>query len=193
MVLHPEIRIYRQTFFINLNRKTFFVVCVIIFNAKSFTVMTIKKVLIAIDYGKHAEHAAEYGFDIARKFSAEVGLVNVVEPVLLPSTNTTDPLLGTPTESVGADELEIMDIQTTQSENIVDETIKKFAADMQVTHFTEYGSTADSIISCAKEFNADLIVVGTHSRTGLERLLMGSVAEHVVRHSPVPVLVVPMK
>jgi nucleotide-binding universal stress UspA family protein len=64
---------------------------------------------------------------------------------------------------------------------------------MQVTHFTEYGSTASGIIECSKEFGADLIVIGTHSRSGLDRLLMGSVAEHVVRHSEVPVLVVPFK
>jgi nucleotide-binding universal stress UspA family protein len=37
-----------------------------------------------------------------------------------------------------------------------------------------------------------MIVIGTHSRTGIDRLLMGSVAEHVIRHSEVPVLVVPM-
>jgi nucleotide-binding universal stress UspA family protein len=64
---------------------------------------------------------------------------------------------------------------------------------LKVTYFTEYGLTADSILKCGSEFNADLIVVGTHSRTGLDRFFMGSVAEHVVRHSHVPVLVVPLK
>ena len=70
--------------------------------------------------------------------------------------------------------------------------IKKYARGTEDNHFTEYGSTADGIIKCSTEFGADLIVVGTHSRTGLDRLLMGSVAEHVVRHSNVPVLVVPL-
>jgi nucleotide-binding universal stress UspA family protein len=155
--------------------------------------MTIQKVLIAINYGKHAEYAAEYGFDIARKFGAEAGLVNVVEPAIIPALTSADPIMSAPNEAMGMEELELMDIQTTQSENIVEQTIKKFAAGMQVTHFTEYGSSADGIIDCCKEFNADLIVIGTHSRSGLDRLLMGSVAEHVVRHSPVPVLVVPSK
>jgi nucleotide-binding universal stress UspA family protein len=54
------------------------------------------------------------------------------------------------------------------------------------------GSTADTIIDCAAQFAADLIVIGTHSRSGFDRLLMGSVAESVVRHSPVAVLVVPL-
>jgi nucleotide-binding universal stress UspA family protein len=155
--------------------------------------MTIEKILIGIDDSKHAEYAAEYGFDIARKFNAAVGLVNIVGPALMPPLTATDPMIGIQTEGIGIDELELMDIQKNQSENIVEQTIKKFAGDMSVTHFTDYGSTADGIVHCAKEFEADLIVIGTHSRHGLDRLLMGSVAEHVVRHSPVPVLVVPMK
>jgi nucleotide-binding universal stress UspA family protein len=84
-------------------------------------------------------------------------------------------------------------MQKQQSENIVERTIKRFAGDMQVTHFNEYGPTADGIIKCSKDFGADLIVIGTHNRTGLDRLLSGSVSEHVVRHSAVPVLVVPKK
>ncbi len=154
----------------------------------------IKKILIGIDDSKFAEHAAEYGFEIARKFNAAVGVVNIIEPAIMPQMSTgTDPILGTLSQGVGMEEVEIMDIQKNQSENIVDATIKKFAGDLQVSHFTDYGSKADGIINCSKEFKADLIVVGTHSRSGFDRLLMGSVAEHVVRHSEVPVLVVPFK
>jgi len=156
--------------------------------------MIIHKILIAIDDSAYAEHAAEYGFDVARKFDAEVGVVNIVEPAMMPQmTTNADPIMGMTAMGVGMDEMELIDIQKNQSENIVDRTIKKFAGDMPVTHFTEYGSTADGIIKCSKEFNADLIVIGTHSRSGIDRLLMGSVSEHVVRHSEVPVLVVPMK
>jgi nucleotide-binding universal stress UspA family protein len=156
--------------------------------------MIIEKILIAIDDSTHAEHAAEYGFDIARKFNAAVGLVNIVVPAMIPQMGTSnDPILGIPAMGVGIEEVELMDIQKNQSENIIDRTIKKFAGDMPVTHFTEYGQTADGIVTCSKEFKADLIVIGTHSRTGIDRLLMGSVAEHVIRHAEVPVLVVPMK
>jgi nucleotide-binding universal stress UspA family protein len=88
---------------------------------------------------------------------------------------------------------EIMDVQNQLSENLIEKTIKKFGNGLQVTHFNEFGDTADGIISCSKEFGADLIVIGTHSRSGIDRLLMGSVAEHVVRHSEIPVLVVPLK
>jgi nucleotide-binding universal stress UspA family protein len=155
--------------------------------------MTIKKILIGIDDSKHAEHAADYGFDIARRFGAAVGLVNMVEPAVVGSGVGLDPILGMSNPSTGIDDLEMMDIQKSESENVVERTIKQFGTDMTVTHFTEYGSTAEGIIDCSKEFEADLIVIGTHNRTGLDRLLMGSVAEHVVRHSTVPVLVVPLE
>jgi len=156
--------------------------------------MIITKILIAIDGSPAAEHAAAYGFDIARKFNSAVGIANIVEPAIIPQMSTsTDPIMGLPTGVNGIEEIELMDIQKQQSEHIVDDAIHKLAGDLEVTHFNEFGSTADGIIQCSKDFKADLIVIGTHSRSGLDRLLMGSIAEHVVRHSEVPVLVVPMK
>ncbi|MDB5009214.1 MAG: hypothetical protein JWR67_1261 [Mucilaginibacter sp.] len=153
--------------------------------------MKIKKILIGIDESKFAEHAAEYGFDIAHSFKASVGLVHIVEPMVIPGTSSSDILLGAPPQSLGINDLELISIQNDASETLIEKTIKKFGSDLQVTHFNEYGNTADGIIDCSKEFGADLIVIGTHSRTGLDRLLMGSIAEHVVRHSEIPVLVVP--
>lgn len=156
--------------------------------------MKITKILIGIDDSKFAEHAAGYGFDIAHKFNAIVGLVNIVEPVMMPQFSTgADPLMGSTMQGTGIEELELMDIQKNQSESIVERIIKKYAGAISVTHFNEFGSTSDGILTCSKEFGADLIVIGTHSRTGIDRFFMGSVAEDVVRHSTVPVLVVPMK
>ena len=154
--------------------------------------MTISKILIAVDDNKYAENATAYGFELARLHKAEVGLVNIVEPIVFPSQST-DTMTGMPVMVSNIDELEIMKVQSESAENIMQQTVSKFAGDLHVTNFTEFGSTAEGIINCSREFNADLIVIGTHSRTGLDRLLMGSVAEHVVRHSDVPVLVVPLK
>jgi len=153
--------------------------------------MKIKKILIGIDDSKFAEHAADYGFDIAHSFKAHVGLVHIVEPMVIPSTGNSDILLGASPQTMGINDVELMNIQNDASETLIERTIKKFGKGIEVTHFNEYGDTADGIIDCAKEFKADLIVIGTHSRSGLDRLLMGSVAEHVVRHSEIPVLVVP--
>lgn len=153
--------------------------------------MLIKKILIGIDNSPYAEHAAKYAFTMARTFNAKVGLVHIVEPNFMPPTAGMDPLAGSMPNAIG--DAEIMDVQNELSETLLEKTEKKFGKGLQVTHFNEFGDTADGIIDCSKDFKADLIVLGTHSRSGIDRLLMGSVAEHVVRHSEIPVLVVPMK
>jgi nucleotide-binding universal stress UspA family protein len=154
--------------------------------------MNIKKIIIGIDSSKIAQHAAEYGFELARAFNGQVGLVHVIEPAAMPLTSNVDPILGTSMQDMGAADVELLDIQNEASKKVTDSIIEKFGKDISITHFTEYGDTADGIIQASQEFSADVIVVGTHSRTGLDRLLMGSVAEHVVRHATIPVLVVPM-
>jgi|SRR5579863_3856623 len=154
--------------------------------------MKISKILIAVDESKYSEHAAEYGFELAHFYKADVGLVNIVEPVVMPATGA-DMVTGTIFEPPITSDPEFIHIQKEASENIIGQTIKHFAGDLKVTQFSEYGSTAEGILSCSNQFNADLIVIGTHSRTGLDRLLLGSVAEDIVRHSLVPVLVVPFK
>lgn len=59
---------------------------------------------------------------------------------------------------------------------------------LAVEYRLEYGEPGTVILAVAQEINADLIVMATHGRTGLRRLLMGSVAEHIVRRAPCPVL-----
>ncbi|MBS1530301.1 MAG: universal stress protein [Bacteroidetes bacterium] len=152
--------------------------------------MKIQRILIAVDNSKEAEHAAEYGFGLAHLCKADVGLVNIVEPMVAPAPGP-DMVTGSIFDQEVAADPEIMNIQKEVSENLIETTVKQFAGDLKVTQFSEFGSTANGILDCCAQFSADLIVIGTHSRSGLDRLLMGSVAEHVVRHSKVPVLVIP--
>jgi nucleotide-binding universal stress UspA family protein len=153
--------------------------------------MKISKILIGIDDSKFAEYAASYDFDVARTFNAHVGLVHIVEPAITTDTST-DTIMGMPLQTPDYNEMNLLEFQKEQAESIIERTIAKYAHGLQVTQFNEYGSTADGILNCSKEFKADLIVIGTHSRSGIDRLLMGSVAESVVRNSHIPVLVVPM-
>ena len=151
-----------------------------------------KKILIGVDNSVYAEHAAKMGFDLAKNLNAHVGLVHIIEPAFA-TPPVIDTTMGMPLQG-GAEinGMEVMDIQNEMSDNIIDRTTKKYAGELQVTHFTEYGSTADGILHCSKEFEADLIVIGTHSRFGIDRLFMGSVAEDVIRTSEIPVLVIPL-
>jgi nucleotide-binding universal stress UspA family protein len=153
----------------------------------------IKRILIGIDDSTYAEHAAKYGFNLAETLKAHVGLVHVNEPMAIPMANSgADAVLGTSMQGLsGMDDVNLLNAQTEISANIIAHAAKKYGGKLEVTQFNEYGPTAESIINCGKEFKADMIVIGTHSRSGFDRLLMGSVAEYVVRHSEIPVLVVP--
>src|SRR5260370_41970839 len=123
--------------------------------------MAIKKILIAVDESKYAEHAAEYGFDMARFYKAEVGVVYIVAPMIFPSSGT-DVITGLPVENNNIDELALIKIQSETAENIIQQTIKKFAADLEVTHYPEYATTAEVILRCAKQFGVNMIVSVTH-------------------------------
>ncbi|WP_179414393.1 universal stress protein [Mucilaginibacter sp. E4BP6] len=155
----------------------------------------IKKILIGVDDSKYAEAAAKYGFNLAESLNAHVGLVNIIEPVAI-STPIGDAngILGTPLYGLNAAEDEnIINAQTQVSESIIENIIKKYSGKMQVSHYTEYGSRGEGILNCSREFKADIIVIGTHNRSGLDRLFSSNVAEYVVKHSVIPVLVVPTK
>lgn len=153
----------------------------------------IKKILIGVDDSSYAENAAKYGFKLAETLGAHVGLVHMVEPTPLPTTTTgADVILGTPMQGLSNTEnMELLNVQNEISEALLTNIAKGHTGKLQITQFNEYGSTGEGIISCSHEFNADLIVVGTHKRSGFDRLLMGDTAEYIVRHSSIPVLVVP--
>ena len=155
-------------------------------------IMKIQRILIAVDDSQYAQHAAEYGFGLAHLCNADVGLVNIVEPMVVPAPGP-DIIPGAMLDPDVVSDRELMNVQKEASENTIERMVRQFAADVKVTRFSEFGSTADGILECSAQFGADLIVIGTHNRTGLDRLIMGSVAEHVVRHSHVPVLVIPFK
>ncbi len=153
--------------------------------------MNLSKILIAIDESLESDQAAARGFDLAHNYHSEVILVNIKE-LIVSSPGDAGLINGMPFEQGLGDDPELIKIQGEVSDNIIDRTIKKYAKDLKVSHFSEYGSAAESIIDYSNQFKVDLIVIGTHSRSGLDRLLLGSVAEHVVRHSKVAVLVVPV-
>lgn len=155
--------------------------------------MKISRILIGIDDSKYAEYATSYGFDLAKNFNAHVGLVHIVEPAISPDTGSgADNLMGMPLPTADYNDVTVMEIQREHADNIIHQTVAKYGKGVEITHFNEFGSTSDGILNCSEEFKADLIVIGTHSRSGIDRLLMGSVAETVIRNAKVPVLVVPL-
>lgn len=154
-------------------------------------IMKIRKILIGIDESEFSRYAAAYGFDIAHTYGAEVGLVHIVEPMVVP-TDTQDGLLGMPFDSnLNLPGTELETIQVNRSTTLLNQAAKEWGEGLEIAQFTQYGSTAEGIIECSREFNADLIVIGTHRRTGIDKFFLGNVAEQVVNKSLIAVLVVP--
>ena len=141
----------------------------------------LKRILLPTDFSKFSHNALNYAVALAEKFGAELYLLNVVQDigVLLPDMVSAVPVLP-PMDQITAGVREAL--QRLIQENHL-EQIKVQAEVREGTPFYE-------IIQFAKDKNIDLIVMGTHGRSGLAHVLMGSVAEKVVRKAPCPVLTV---
>ena len=142
--------------------------------------MKFHKILIAVDDGPTAEKVALNGFLLGQQLNAEIALLSVIDTTFLVTDGGV-----TPNEMA-----EIIKTDSRRSQQLL---IDKVFKDYKVWTFVEDGKAHEMILKVADEWEADLIVLGTHGRTGLSHLIMGSVAEHVVRHAKIPVLIVPSK
>jgi nucleotide-binding universal stress UspA family protein len=139
-----------------------------------------KKILIAIDDSPAAEKVASNSFQLGKKLNAEIALLSVVDDTAIVTDGGISP----------AELAEI--IKTDYKKNhkmLIDKVFKNY----KVWDFVEKGDPYKTILKVAEEWDADIIVLGTHGRTGLTHLLMGSIAEKVIRHSTKPLFIVPTK
>jgi universal stress protein A len=134
-------------------------------------------ILYPTDFSANAEAALALASALAREGHGRLVVLHVERPPLatLGGTAGVPPL---PTE---------YDRQRLEEQL---QRIKPLRPGIAVEHRLEYGDPASVILKTAQEVGTDLIVMGTHGRTGLRRLLMGSVAEQVVRKASCPVLTV---
>ncbi len=152
-----------------------------------------KKVMIAIDYDPTAQKVAETGYTLAKAMNAEVTLLHVVADPTYYSTLEFSPIMGF-TGFGSADDFKfINDKELIEAGYKFLTQIKKHLKDDGIKDLVKEGDFADTIIKTAKETNADIIVMGTHSRRWLESILVGSVAEKVLHHSEIPMFIVPTK
>jgi len=142
--------------------------------------MTYQRILIGIDSSPCSFHAAKKGFTLAHQLNATVGLIFVIDQ----HKEITNPDLGiTPQQS--------QSILLQQAEESIEQLVKLYHESGDILRFTPEGYPKEQILITAKDWNADLIIIGTHGRSGLAHLLMGSVAEHIIRHAQKPVMIVP--
>jgi universal stress protein A len=136
----------------------------------------LNSVLVAFDFGETSQKALVYGQNLTRAFGGCLHVLHVADTIATTASQFYPDHPGDP--EMRAESLALEHLRA-----LVPEGEAKLAVRIS-------GSPANAIVEYARSIHADVIVVGTHGRDGVSRLLMGSVAEHVVRHAPCPVLVV---
>jgi universal stress protein A len=142
--------------------------------------ISLKKILLPTDFSEYSGAARNYACSLAEKFGAELHVLHVLQDLV---SMAPEPGMAFPPPGDYMKELEAAAKQAL--EKIPGDALPQGVA---VKRILRQGSPFLEVIRYAKEENIDLIVMGTHGRTGLAHVLLGSVAEKVVRKSPCPVL-----
>ena len=149
----------------------------------SFLIMLPRKILVPTDFSEHADHALEYAVTLAAQLDATIHLVHSVSVAMA----------GLPEVGIAYGAM-MMETTTKEAQNELDTRVARYRSCVSLAPVRiEIGDPRDVIDQVAKTIGADLIVMGTHGRRGLRRMLLGSVAETVVRSAPCPVLTVRTK
>jgi nucleotide-binding universal stress UspA family protein len=135
-----------------------------------------ERILVPLDDSEESDAVRDHALDLAETADARVHLLSVVDQKILARDVTEDILLDR-LEAAAADTVE---------QGVAAAEERGLDADGEVVH----GKPYREILAAAED--ADLVVVGTHGRRGVDKLLLGSVSEKVVRSSPTPVLLVPV-
>jgi nucleotide-binding universal stress UspA family protein len=139
----------------------------------------IKKILCAIDRSPSSLQAFGYAIALARWQSARLTLLEVVEEAPLPGVSRARKSDGVPTETRTALERDLRRVLTARR-----------ASDVKVQILMRKGKVVETILAQARASRSRLVVIGSHGRAGVQRLVLGSVAERVLRLATCPVLTV---
>lgn len=151
-----------------------------------------KKILIAIDYNPTAQDIAKKGYELAQSMNAEVILLHVVLDYTYYSSLDYSPIMGFDSFSnLGALQTSTVTELQNAAQDYLDKT-KDFLGSDNIKTIVRDGDSGQAILNAAEEFGVDLIVMGSHSRRGLEKMLMGSVARKVLRNSKLPLFIIPV-
>lgn len=138
------------------------------------------KILITTDLSKDKEVIIKEGLVLAKDLKAEVELVTIINKNIdyMPA-------------DIGMNFSDQWEAREYAAKTTLKD-IKEKHPDINIKVVVFLGDPKQDIIEYAIESKATIIVVGTHGRTGVQHLVMGSTAEYIIRHSPIPVLVIPM-
>ncbi len=150
--------------------------------------MGIRRILVPIDYSENSKVALTYATELAVSFGASLDIVHVWDR----PTYVTDAVM---VQRPGEGHRPIGELIRENAQKDMDEFMASVSLPSGVPSQSRLlsGEPAATLISELKKAGHDLVVLSTHGRTGFAHLLLGSIAEKLVRLSPVPVLTVPLK
>ncbi|MFZ4261344.1 universal stress protein [Sphingobacterium sp. HJSM2_6] len=146
------------------------------------------RILLAVDDSPCSHRAIDYARDIVNDIHPTLAIVTVVPPTS-PSAYGGDPLLGQQPIIIA----EVSEIQQQASQEFLNRLATEFNGAKETYTFNRVGDIRDEILAAAKEWAADLIIIGNNGRTGFDHFLSGSISEALIRKASCPVLVIPLK
>lgn len=140
-----------------------------------------KSILFATDFSESSDHAFEYALSMAKCFNARLLILHIINELV--------DLRGFYVPHISIDSLE--EEMEESARNMMDKFIESHTQNYgRVEPIVVPGIPYDEILKKAEDESVDLIVLGTHGRTGLDHVLFGSTAEKVVRKSTIPVMTI---
>jgi len=145
-----------------------------------------KKVLFCTDFSENADYAFDYAYGIAKRDEGLLYILHVIPE---------NPHQAYAENYISKEDLKRIQksIEEYLDDNYSERYVKKIENGVKFEIITKSGREDDEIIKFAKQEKVDIIVMGTHGRTGIEHVFFGSVAEKVLRHSPFPIFIIPCK
>lgn len=141
--------------------------------------LKISKIIVPIDLDKHTGKLVDYALFMAKGLDAEVVFLHAVEFIVMGEM-----ALGNPTYD------DYNTIRKDQAVKVLEDITRKAAGKCKAcTSKVVIGDTVDEILDFTKHENGDLIIMGSHGKRGLEKILLGSVAERVLKNAHCPVLI----
>jgi nucleotide-binding universal stress UspA family protein len=145
-----------------------------------------KKVLFCTDFSENSDCAFDYAFGIAKRDEGVLYILHVIP---------TNPDHNNLERCLTKEELDRVKATLREDREKIynDQYLSHIKDKTKVQIVTESGREDKKILEFARKENIDIIVIGTHGRTGIEHFFIGSVAEKIIRHSPIPVFIIPCR
>lgn len=146
----------------------------------------INRILIPVDFSENSQKAVNYGLSIAKTYGARVYMMHVI------SQRIVDAIHELSIKGYKGDFVEIMrDVRKDREKEMRALVASSDEDGVPIEFILKEGKPGPEIVDVAKELNVDLIVIGHQGRSALGSILLGSVAQYVVNHTPCPILVIP--